>query len=69
MPAGLSDDAVALAFVLSRVVALMGQAGEMILHEHWEGDGEALQAIQKLLSGADGVIDRLMRRRIRRRFS
>jgi uncharacterized membrane protein YkvA (DUF1232 family) len=68
MPVGLTDDTIALAFVLSRVVALMGQAGESLLQQYWEGDGEALQAIQKVLAGADGIIDRLVRRRIRKRF-
>ncbi len=68
LPMGLVDDTVAVAFVLSRVAAIMGQAGEDLLYEHWEGEGDVLLQIQRLLAGADQVLNRHVLRRLRRRF-
>ena len=52
LPFGLIDDTVALAFVLGRVVRMMGQAGEAVLREHWEGNGDVLDRIQWIASNA-----------------
>jgi uncharacterized membrane protein YkvA (DUF1232 family) len=68
LPIGLADDTVALAFILSRVVAIMGQAGADMLREHWEGDGDVLDQIQRLIEHADSVLNRRVLDRLRRRF-
>jgi uncharacterized membrane protein YkvA (DUF1232 family) len=68
LPMGLVDDTVAVAFVLSRVAAIMGQAGEDLLRQHWEGQGDILLQIQRLLAGADQVLNRYVLRRLRERF-
>jgi uncharacterized membrane protein YkvA (DUF1232 family) len=68
LPFGLIDDTVALAFVLSRLVSMMEEAGEQVLQEHWEGDGNVLAAIQKVLNAADTVLNARLLRRLRERF-
>jgi len=42
LPAGLIDDTIALAFILTRVIRIMGETGEDILRQHWEGQGDVL---------------------------
>ena len=69
LPLGLVDDAVAIAFALSRVVAMMDQAGEDLLREHWEGEGDVLILIQRVLSSADDVLSGRAMRRLRERFA
>lgn len=56
LPSGLVDDTVAIAFILSRFVRMMGEAGEGVLQEHWEGQGEILVHIRQLVTKADQVI-------------
>ena len=56
LPSGLVDDTVAIAFILSRFVRMMGEAGEDVLREHWEGQGEVLMHIRQLATKADQVI-------------
>ena len=69
MPVGLLDDTVALAFILSRVVRVMGEAGEAVLREHWEGDGDVLAQIQKIVKTADTMLkNAAILNRLRRRF-
>ncbi|MBC7237741.1 MAG: DUF1232 domain-containing protein [Chloroflexi bacterium] len=68
MPIGLADDTVALAFILSRVVAMMGQAGEALLREYWEGEGDILAQIQRIVVGADALLNKRILARLRRRF-
>ena len=68
LPVGLADDTVAVAFVLSRVAVMMGQAGPAVLREHWDGNGEALAQIERLISGADAVLHRRILGKLRRRF-
>ncbi len=58
VPFGLLDDAVVLAFVLDRVVQIMGQAGVDIMSEHWEGPPDMLARIHWVLETADNVINR-----------
>ena len=63
LPLGLIDDTVALAFVLSRVVRIMGVTGEEVVREHWEGEGDVLMQIQKIAKTADRLLnDRLISR-------
>jgi uncharacterized membrane protein YkvA (DUF1232 family) len=68
LPLGLIDDTVAAALVLSRVVSLMDQAGEEVLEDHWEGSGNVLEAIQRVLSAADDLLGGRILKRLRRRF-
>ena len=68
LPIGLTDDTIALAFILSRVVAVLGTAGEDLLHEHWEGDGDVLHQIERLSAGANKVLNTWIVRRLGRRF-
>ncbi len=68
VPFGLTDDTVALAFILSRVVGLMGGAGERVLREHWEGRGDVLHQIELVLSAADQVLNRRVLGWLSRRF-
>ncbi len=63
LPLGLIDDTVALAFVLSRAVRIMGVTGEDVVREHWEGEGDVLMQIQKIAKTADRLLnDRLISR-------
>jgi uncharacterized membrane protein YkvA (DUF1232 family) len=57
LPAGLIDDTVALAFILTRVVKLMGTCGEDVLREHWEGDGDVLVQVRRVTSSADKLLN------------
>lgn len=64
LPFGFLDDAVAVVYALTRLINIMGTAGEDILIEHWEGDGNLLDKLQKLSRDADrllssGFLDRL----------
>lgn len=56
LPSGLVDDTVAMAFILSRFVRIMGEAGESVLREYWEGRGEVLTHIRQLATRADQVM-------------
>ncbi len=67
LPFGLIDDTVALAFALGRIVRMMDQAGEAVLREHWEGQGDVLERIQWIISNASqwlgaGTLGKLKRR-------
>lgn len=57
LPIGLLDDAVAVVFALTRLINIMGSAGEDILIEHWEGDGNLLDKLQKLSRDADKLLN------------
>ena len=65
LPGGLLDDAVAMAFVLSRLARIMASSGESILREHWEGEGDALAQIQRVTAAADKVLDGVLLKRLR----
>jgi len=56
LPAGLADDTVALAYALTRVVALLGAAGEAVLREHWEGREDVLATVRRAVGAADRVL-------------
>ena len=56
LPSGLVDDTVAIAFILSRVVRMMGEAGEDVLQEHWEGKGEILAQLRYATSTVNKVL-------------
>jgi len=68
MPLGLADDTLALAFALSRVAALMGHTGEMVLCEHWEGGGDILDQLRRIIATADHVLNRRVFSRLNQRF-
>jgi uncharacterized membrane protein YkvA (DUF1232 family) len=57
LPLGLMDDAVALAFVLSRVARIMADPGVEIMREHWEGQGDVLYQIEKIAASADELLN------------
>ena len=46
----------------------MGQAGEEVLREHWEGDGDILAQIQRVIDSAESVLNSRVVRSLRRRF-
>jgi uncharacterized membrane protein YkvA (DUF1232 family) len=69
LPVGLIDDVVAIAFVLSRVVRIMEEAGEDILREHWEGEGDVLAQVQSVAETADSMLNTVVLRRLRRLFT
>ncbi|MBN1427195.1 MAG: DUF1232 domain-containing protein [Anaerolineae bacterium] len=55
-PAGLIDDAIVAVIALNRVVAAMGQAGEDVLRQYWDGDQDILVVIKDLLTRADSFV-------------
>ena len=57
LPSGLIDDTVALAFILTRLVKIMGRTGEDILREHWEGRGDVLVRMRQISAGADRLLN------------
>ncbi len=67
-PIGFVDDAVALALVVGRVAKLMGEAGEVALEEHWEGEASALQAVTSVTNAADALLNKRVVKQLRRRF-
>ena len=68
LPLGLVDDVTVLAFALTRVIRIMGQAGEDLLRKHWEGEGDVLVHIQRLLHDAERVLSPRTLGRLRRLF-
>ncbi len=65
---GLIDDLAAAAFVLSRVVAIMGQAGEEVLKEHWEGEGDVLDKIREVSNRVESLLRPNIASQIRQLF-
>lgn len=55
-PAGLIDDAIVGVIALNRVVKAMGQAGEAVLREYWDGDQDILVVISDLMNKADQFV-------------
>jgi uncharacterized membrane protein YkvA (DUF1232 family) len=55
-PAGLIDDVIVAMIALNRVVKAMGQVGEDVLLEHWDGDEDILKVIQDILNKADQFV-------------
>jgi uncharacterized membrane protein YkvA (DUF1232 family) len=55
-PAGLIDDAIVGVIALNRVVKAMGQAGESVLREYWDGDQDILVVMKDLLDKADKFV-------------
>jgi uncharacterized membrane protein YkvA (DUF1232 family) len=68
LPLGLIDDTVAVALVLSRVVNVIDEAGEEVLREHWEGPGDILETIRRVLGAANDLLGGRILRRLRKRF-
>jgi len=63
LPAGLIDDTVALAFILTRAVRLMGTCGEDTLREHWDGEGDVVVRVHNAAKSADRFLnDRIIGR-------
>jgi uncharacterized membrane protein YkvA (DUF1232 family) len=55
-PAGLIDDVIVGMLALNRVVKAMGQAGEDVLREYWDGDDDILLVMENLLGRADRFV-------------
>lgn len=55
-PAGLIDDAIVGMVALNRVVKVMGQAGESVLRQYWDGDEDILVVMKDLLEKADKFV-------------
>jgi uncharacterized membrane protein YkvA (DUF1232 family) len=55
-PAGLIDDAIVGVVALNRVLKAMGQTGEDVLRQYWDGDQDVLDVIRDLLSKADQFV-------------
>lgn len=55
-PAGLIDDAIVGMVALNRVVKVMGQAGEDVLREYWDGEDDVLEKMEELLGKADQFV-------------
>src|SRR5574341_44852 len=55
-PAGLIDDAIIGMIALNRVVKAMGQAGEDVLRQYWDGDDDILMVMETLLKRADKFV-------------
>ena len=68
LPVGLLDDTVAVAFALTRLLNIMGSAGEEILVEHWEGYGDLLSRIQKIARDAESLLSSGFLERLRDLF-
>ncbi len=68
LPMGLVDDTVALVYILNRLARIMGQAGDDVLQEHWEGPGDVLLATQGVLNTVDLVLSQGILRRLGRKF-
>ena len=50
-------------------IGLVDEAGETILREHWEGEGDILAQIQKVITTADAMLKNVaILNRLRRRF-
>lgn len=68
LPAGLLDDTVAVAFVLGRLTRIMGEAGDELLREHWEGEGDILAQLQRVIELSEGLLGGRIQSYLRRRF-
>jgi uncharacterized membrane protein YkvA (DUF1232 family) len=55
-PVGLIDDAIVGVIALNRVVKAMGQAGENVLRQYWDGEEDILQVVEDLLTKADQFV-------------
>jgi uncharacterized membrane protein YkvA (DUF1232 family) len=55
-PAGLIDDAIVGVIALNRVVKAMGQAGESVLRQYWDGEQDVLEVMTELLEKADKFV-------------
>jgi len=55
-PVGLIDDAIIAMVALNRVVTMMGQAGEDVLRQYWDGDEDILKLMRDLLERADKFV-------------
>ncbi len=55
-PAGLIDDAIVGMIALNRVVKAMGQAGQDVLRQYWDGDEDILRVMEDLLQRADQFV-------------
>lgn len=64
-PVGYVDDIALAAFVLNQ---LMSKGNAEIAREHWAGDGDILEWVQKILAVADEMVGSGLWAQLRKRF-
>ena len=62
-PIGYLDDLVFAAYVLNKILTNTDPA---ILQEHWSGNGDVLQAIQRVLNAADTLVESKVTARLKK---
>jgi len=62
-PIGYLDDLVFAAYVLNKILTNTDPA---ILREHWSGNGDVLQAIQRVLNAADTLVESKVTARLKK---
>jgi uncharacterized membrane protein YkvA (DUF1232 family) len=62
-PIGYLDDLVFAAYVLNKILTNTDPA---ILQEHWSGNGDVLQAIQRVLNAADSLVESKVTSRLKK---
>jgi len=62
-PIGYLDDLIFGAYVLNKILTNTDPA---ILREHWSGDGDVLQAIQRVLNAADTLVESKVSARLKK---
>ena len=62
-PLGYMDDLVFAAYVLNKI---LNSTDATILREHWSGNGDVLEAIQRILNAADTLVETNVTRRLKK---
>jgi uncharacterized membrane protein YkvA (DUF1232 family) len=64
---GFLDDVIAAATILTQVVGILGQAGEEVLQEHWDGDSDVLVQIRTFSAKFGNILRPGMIARVQRK--
>ena len=62
-PLGYMDDLVFAAYVLNKI---LNDTDAAILREHWSGNGDVLEAIQRVLNAADTLVETNVTKRLKK---
>ena len=62
-PIGYLDDLVFAAYVLNKI---LNSTDAAILREHWSGNGDVLETIQRILNAADTLVETNVTRRLKK---
>ena len=60
-PVGLLDDVVVAAYIVYSICAELKALDPLILEEHWEGEGDALQRVTDIVARAEDVLGKGLR--------